>query len=553
MKMKRLLPIIVTLVMVFAMSTPAYAVSGNLITNGDFEAGNTGFTTEYNYLNPSNTGTWTLGPEYLYTIGTNPNLYHSAWASFGDHTSGFGKMMIVNGTYLNNETKIVWSQEDISLPAPDPIVTEKILYAGQDWAIGKVLIKNDETGKICVKFVLTDQDAIDDGWIITQAHVAVAANCTGIPQTVKGNPIPGDFPVNETLDPGVTETDWFCLDYNWIAGTPICIAAHAKIVHPEAGHSEMFCVTSNPADTDVLVGDLLQDAVTPPIDPWGSLDTNVNNMPDCPDFAAYLWGADSMTSANADLGGLVNFVQTFTLEGTPTHAMLRIAADNAFAYHFNGGAEVDENLAADWRTQVALGNFDPPDDQGDVGSQAPVVILDGTMPGWSTVYTYTDGDLLASLNKGANTMYVTGLNADWNTTSWNVNPATVIYKLCGEQYIVDEPYDSETGWGEGSNFPGKNWATCISYTPQEPAEDTYHFSMWARSSHPTAPGILELKFGDDTMDTLNLNNNTDVWQELEFDFTVSAETSIDVILRDLRLIAFGDDFCIDDISLVKMP
>lgn len=357
MKTKRWLSILMVIAVLAVFTLPAMAAQPNLITNGDFESGNEDFTTEYTYLDPAITGSWELGPEYMYTVGTNPNLYHSAWASFGDHTTGVGKMMIVNGTYQNNETKIVWSQEDISIPAPETVVTSRTLYAGKNWAIGEVLIKNNVAGKICVKFVLTDSAAIDEGWIITEAHVAVAANCAGIPQTKKGNPIPGQFPVNVTIDPGVTETEWFCLDYAWTAGIPICIAAHANIERP---------------------------------------------------------------------------------------------------------------------------------------------------------------------------------------------------KLYGSQSIITRQYDSETGWGDGIPFPGKNWATCMQYTPQAPAEDTYRFSLWARSSHPTQPGILQVTFNGAVKGTLGLTSDTSIWQQLVFDITVNAATSVDVVLRDLRLIAFGDDFCIDDISLVRI-
>lgn len=66
--------------------------SQNLVINGDFESGNTGFTTGY-----------TLGDDSIpggYTIGANPSTASGAfgdWCNCGDHTSGTGKMMIVDG------------------------------------------------------------------------------------------------------------------------------------------------------------------------------------------------------------------------------------------------------------------------------------------------------------------------------------------------------------------------------------------------------------------------------------------------------------------------
>ena len=67
--------------------------SANIISNGDFEAGNTGFTSNYAYFAPG-TG---LFPPATYTVDTNPNNDHPAWASYGDHTTGSGNMLVVNG------------------------------------------------------------------------------------------------------------------------------------------------------------------------------------------------------------------------------------------------------------------------------------------------------------------------------------------------------------------------------------------------------------------------------------------------------------------------
>ncbi len=68
------------------------AAAQNLVVNGDFESGNTGFTTRYAFGDVSGPGT--------YNIGTNPSTAPDAygdWCNCGDHTSGTGNMMIVNG------------------------------------------------------------------------------------------------------------------------------------------------------------------------------------------------------------------------------------------------------------------------------------------------------------------------------------------------------------------------------------------------------------------------------------------------------------------------
>lgn len=82
---------------------------GALIPNGDFEAGNTGFTSQYDLATPP----FTMQPESTYTVGTNPLDVHSLWFSMGDHTTGTGNMLIANGS--SDTTKVVWQADGISV------------------------------------------------------------------------------------------------------------------------------------------------------------------------------------------------------------------------------------------------------------------------------------------------------------------------------------------------------------------------------------------------------------------------------------------------------
>ncbi len=79
----------------------------NLVVNGTFESGNTGFTTGYTlgvggaYGPLTNPGT--------YGISTSPNLLHNLFSSCADHTpAGPGRMLIVNGAGTPNS--LVWSE-----------------------------------------------------------------------------------------------------------------------------------------------------------------------------------------------------------------------------------------------------------------------------------------------------------------------------------------------------------------------------------------------------------------------------------------------------------
>lgn len=81
----------------------AKSTAQNLLVNGDFEQGNEAFTTGYTFANQNTI-------EGQYTVDTNPNLFNSAGASFGDHTTGSGQMMLLNGS-----------------PAPDTIAWQETI------------------------------------------------------------------------------------------------------------------------------------------------------------------------------------------------------------------------------------------------------------------------------------------------------------------------------------------------------------------------------------------------------------------------------------------
>jgi hypothetical protein len=121
------------------------------------------------------------------------------------------------------------------------------LYAGQDWLVGEVLVWDDGT-QLCVKYQLFDgtddtEDVIGEGWGITETHLAVGKVLSDIPQTKKGNPIPGQFLYGEDELEGEGSRE-YCIpfaelgveepgDLNVGCGDSLVIAAHAVIEKEE--------------------------------------------------------------------------------------------------------------------------------------------------------------------------------------------------------------------------------------------------------------------------------------------------------------------------------
>ena len=71
------------------------AQSAELLTNGTFDDGNTGFQSQYAYA-----VTHDLYPEGAYDVITNPQADHNLFSAFPDHTPGAdtGLMMVINGS-----------------------------------------------------------------------------------------------------------------------------------------------------------------------------------------------------------------------------------------------------------------------------------------------------------------------------------------------------------------------------------------------------------------------------------------------------------------------
>jgi cysteine-rich repeat protein len=90
------------LALVSAITAPAaFGGDASLLVNGDFESGNIGFFTEYTY-SPGY-----INPHGSYDVLSDPADAHNHAVSYGDHTSGSGFMMAVNGAV---DGRTVWSQ-----------------------------------------------------------------------------------------------------------------------------------------------------------------------------------------------------------------------------------------------------------------------------------------------------------------------------------------------------------------------------------------------------------------------------------------------------------
>ena len=103
------------------LAVSAHASAINLVANGDFSAGATGFTSGYLGKASGTNSMWDPG---TYTIDTSARSNHALWETGGDSTTGTGNFMLVNGSV--EVGKAVWKQTIAVMPA--------WLYSFSAWA-----------------------------------------------------------------------------------------------------------------------------------------------------------------------------------------------------------------------------------------------------------------------------------------------------------------------------------------------------------------------------------------------------------------------------------
>jgi len=142
--------------------------------------------------------------------------------------------LVLTGCLLSNVGQVPTSEQSginyLTKAGPTEDEAELFpLYAGQDMLVGNVLVW-DNGIELCVKYQLSE-DALTKGWLLTETHLAVATSLAGIPQTKKGNPIPGKFPYGNDELEGVDSWQK-CISFEELGVKcfdPLVIAAHAVI------------------------------------------------------------------------------------------------------------------------------------------------------------------------------------------------------------------------------------------------------------------------------------------------------------------------------------
>jgi hypothetical protein len=307
----------------------------------------------------------------------------------------------------------------------DPFLVDLIAGGGNEKSaidVGDVLVWNDAE-------TLFVQYSLIDGWCLIETHLDVKASAIDIPQTKKGNPIPGHFTYSSEheLDPCTTEKT-YPIPIEWEFGDEISIAAHAVVIKKktECLVSESGIDVYGPISAYAPLGDSSwgteKDSVATWVHPswpsmpdatWISTDYYVEEAVD----DSWRWFHDEIVLPDNCLSGTLVFA----------------TSDNAEEIYFNN---------------VLIGS------DGEV--QGPFI----DNHEWGTIIEYS-----ITPEPGVNYLDFIVRNYAQPGGVPTSNPTGLIYKTCFE-YCLEET--EETAWGDGDTFNDKNWATYFPYTLQAP-------------------------------------------------------------------------------------
>jgi len=339
-------------------------------------------------------------------------------------------------------------QEEAAIEAPAPMFNGVILPTppstvvpltadgpdeGFDLDVGTVTLTND-ANNLYVALLITDLD-----WCLVKVHLDVADTPDDLPQTRKGNPIPGqfaysatyalDYPCEQAPDPFVVPLD------GWTPGTELYVAVHTEVVSAVDGCYE----------EDVWqIGDVeVVNAGT------GWLENYADE---------FNWVGATPTTAGPGLSTIEPpFTDPFIVGTTPTsefpynsNKVRGYATD--FDVQWFGGLPFGGKLTVSWSPGASAA------EKKIVSSGDGIATTEWTAAGSNTpnegwflnkyplVEDYVTVDPIATDDHTIRFQHTEGDGTFWD---W-----LLLQKACER---------NETAWAEGEQFPGNNWGMYIGY------------------------------------------------------------------------------------------
>ncbi|MES2430603.1 MAG: gliding motility-associated C-terminal domain-containing protein [Bacteroidota bacterium] len=517
------------LLVILLMATTA--TSQNLIPNGDFESGTTGFTSDYwdaTTQAPFGPMPHTTSSQRTYYIMNDPyNFNTSLFAHSIDHTSGSGNMMVVDGS--NGSGDKIWQLNNGS-------------------SIGVISGKKYEFSY----------------WIKSISSTNTVANSAVIIINTNGTTSAPVLTSGSATSPTGAPSAWTKVTYTWTATT-----SNAQIWMTDA--------TTSGTGNDFAIDDITLTAIP---DPLTFSYAAVN--PTCPN------GSDGYIAGYA-AGGVAPY--SFTLNGTTTNStgiFTGLSASTGNTISVTDGATSTLNA-----TGITITNpIDPltVNATSPICSGASANL--SASGGSSGIYNWTSNPVDPTLsvtgasptaNPTVTTMYYVttnnttikeliynghfdnSTNVGFNTDYSNIpnNDANKVQKAFG---IVVNPKTFESGFSicpdhttsggnqmvvDGStNANDRVWSQTIPVTQAT----TYTFSYYIQTVSGSSPALIETQINGAPITGVIATSRFTApsaacsWSNVTYTWNSGAATSAVLTLIDRNLAAAGNDFALDDLS-----
>lgn len=517
--------------LLFLLIASNSSINAQILTNGDFESGGSGvgfLVNDYTLINPVNG----ISNPGFYARTTNPILMDSGYISGGDHTTGSGNMIVVNGSSTSN--KFFWTTS--STGGAIGGFTAGLTYTFRFWikSVSNQVTSNVATrsniGLTFVNASSINPPALNnlaplpsEGWQqVSYSFVATANNVLIRLRTINAGAIGNDFAID---------------DFSITQGS-LPFAGTFTTINPTCPNATDGSIKVNLSGGTLPYGTYTLSGT--------SSQTNTTGF-----FSGLTEGTYSIigTDANGQI-----YSQSSIILTVPNNLVLSnpttICEGESTTLTANGG-----NNSYTWTSN--------PIDNSITNSNSAT---QNVSPSVTTNYTVTSGTASSTTNLVFNGDFSLGNNGF--TTEYtqvdNPNPFGVqsSYNIVTNPNLWFSPFascgDHTTGNGnlmvlDGSTDPTGNIKAWCAGTPIAVVPNTnYTFSYYVASVAPQNPAKLEVLINGVSLALpVTAPTTTCVWTLVSHIWNSGTNTTADVCIYNREFIEFGNDFALDDISLVE--
>lgn len=508
-----------------------FSVNSQILTNGNFETGGSGvgfFVHDYTLINPL-TGTSNPG---FYARTTNPTLMNSNYISGGDHTTGSGNMLVVDGSTLSN--RFIWTTSDTG------------------GAIGGFTIGSTYTFSYWIKSVSNDVTSVES----TRANIGLTfVNTSNVSPTALNNLAP------------LPSQGWQQVSYSFVATANNVLIRLRTINNGAIGNDfalDDFSITEGGLP---FVGSYSSLNPACPSSTNGSITVNLSggSLP----YGTYtLSGTANQTNTTGIFTGLTEGTYSISVSDASgqvyTQSNIVLVAPNNLI--LSNPITICEGESTPLNVSGGNGSYTWTANPADDSITNPNSATQNVSPSVTTTYTVTSGVASSTTNlvfNGNFSLGNTGFTTEYNQIA-DPNP----FGVQSSYDIVTNPNawftafasfgDHTSGTGnlmvfDGSTDPTgtiKAWCsgTAIAVLPNK----SYTFSYYVASAAPQNPAKLEVLInGVSLAPPVTAPSTTGVWTLVSHVWNSGANTTADICIYDREFADFGNDFALDDISLVE--